>query len=343
MHYPTYTGRKGSKCYFTYDSNFFNKNREKCLELVALNTLYLFGHQENNNDVLLVSKTSFKQKKFKHCLKLLFNDKLNHRLFHLPKTTDKKLMVAFSGPALVTNEIVPDKLACKTKRKHDKYPCMYDKFNVCVQVEDHVFDEDDDIENSEFYVGKRTGNWDTSVEPCCDVGQCQFCDAMDNNKFDKEKFVIRGENDDENDDNENDDNENDDDENDDDENDEISDIKLEHHIIIPRCYKQESDAKIIKRGKILQIIMNNLIFDFKNYQFNMTIKKNKCHITFDPKAIGGYKHASISTGAPFEVYHAIPGSLQHYQTTYVNSMTIIFSELDDEIIIVSEYKAIDVL
>jgi hypothetical protein len=92
-----------------------------------------------------------------------------------------------------------------------------------------------------------------------------------------------------------------------------------------------------------EIIMNNLIFNFRDYEFDIDLKKNKCTVTFNPKAIGGYKHASFSTGAVFEVQHAVPGTLEHYKTTYVNQIDITFTDFNDEIMIASNYKAIDVL
>jgi hypothetical protein len=132
MKYPIFTGRKGSKCYFTYDKNFFNANEEKCLKLISFYTLYLFGHQENKDNVLIATKNCFKKVSFERCMKLLFNDKLRNRIFHLSNTQDKKLMGCFNGEVLVTDEIITSATlkACKTLRIHDEYPCMFDKFKV---------------------------------------------------------------------------------------------------------------------------------------------------------------------------------------------------------------------
>ncbi|BCS82735.1 hypothetical protein QLL95_gp0246 [Cotonvirus japonicus] len=87
--------------------------------------------------------------------------------------------------------------------------------------------------------------------------------------------------------------------------------------------------------------LNNLIFDFKKYTFNIdVISNNEVKITFDKKAVGGYQHASFSSGAVFEVQHAVPGTLEYVNTTYVNEINIKFL---DENTVISEYKAIDVL
>ncbi|BCS83737.1 hypothetical protein QLL95_gp0386 [Cotonvirus japonicus] len=89
----------------------------------------------------------------------------------------------------------------------------------------------------------------------------------------------------------------------------------------------------------MEIKINNLIFDFKKYQFNIKNKNNITIITFDKKAIGGFQHADIITGALYEVEHAVPGSLEHILTTYVNKIKITFEDKQ----IISEYKAINVL
>ena len=78
------------------------------------------------------------------------------------------------------------------------------------------------------------------------------------------------------------------------------------------------------------ITMNNLIFNFRDYKFNLEMTDVSCKITFNPKAIGGFKHASYTTGATFEVHHAVPSTLQHYQTTYVNTIDIEYSQVHVE-------------
>ena len=61
-------------------------------------------------------------------------------------------------------------------------------------------------------------------------------------------------------------------------------------------------------NSLLKIIAQsrNLIFNFRDYQFDIELKKNKAMITFDKRAVGGFQHASLWSGAVFEVKHAIP-------------------------------------
>ena len=89
-------------------------------------------------------------------------------------------------------------------------------------------------------------------------------------------------------------------------------------------------------------IRSNSIISFSNfnkYQFNTKIKKNNATVTFDKRAVGGYQHASIWSGAIFEIERAVPGTLEYVKTTYVNKIKITFTDG----LIVSEYKAIDTL
>lgn len=299
MHLPIYTGRYGSKCYFRYNRDFFNNNKTVCMKLIAFYTLYLFGHQEKCDDILISTATKFKRISLEKCLKLVYKDKLCHRVFHLSEPNKMRLMGYFNGDALVTNDIIKHR-SCATERIHDEYPCMYDKFDVGVYISSHVYscdsDDSDDNETRDktCLVIKRTSSYDTSVEPCCGKRKpCEFCKIS--NYINENNFTYRDD------------------------------------------FGFDSDTTE-------SITMNNLIFNFRDYNFNIkTGNKNSFRVTFDPKAIGGFKHASIYTGAIFEVHHAIPGSLQHIQTTYVNTINIEYNELGGEIIIVSDYKAIDVL
>ena len=67
------------------------------------------------------------------------------------------------------------------------------------------------------------------------------------------------------------------------------------------------------------------------------------HITFDTKAIGGYRHASFYSAAVFEVRHPVPNTLRQIQTTYVNSMDVDVAITTNKVVFTSTYKAIDVL
>lgn len=333
MKYPVFTGRKGSKCYFTYDNDFFNENKGSCIRMVAFHTLYLFGHQANNNNVIVITGHGYKEKTLRWCLKKIHQNKLAHRIFHLPTKRDKSLMNAFDGKILVTKEIIEgkNKPSCDVIRINDEFPSMMDKFHVKVCIGGHCCycdtddesDESDDSDNPNcnaertssysggdgFLVGKQISEWDTSVEPSASVGPCKFCDYLEENiplyKKDKNKTIINK-----------------------------KDFTFGSSGI---------PDGLLDGARTDKITMNNLVFNFRDYQFDLKLNGNKCHVTFNPKAIGGYRHASISTGAEFEVHHAIPGTLEHYQTTYVNEINISFSELDGEVMIVSEYKAIDVL
>lgn len=113
------------------------------------------------------------------------------------------------------------------------------------------------------------------------------------------------------------------------------------------CEEEQNNLDIIleegSNNPKEKITMNNLIFNFLDYYFDISFKNDKYTVTFNSNAIGGNKHASFVTSASFEVTHAIPGTLKHYKTSYINEINISFTELNDNIIIVSNYKAIDVL
>lgn len=305
MKYPVYVGREGSICRFTYDKDFFNENREKCIELVSFYTLYLFGHQENRDDVIVKTKNHLKKVTLRRCLKLLFHGELHHRIFHLSKEYDNSLMALFKGEPLVTNEIITDfdLHACKVQRKHKEFPCMFDEFKVQVYESEHVLENEYD---SDFVIGEQISDWDTDCEPVADATKCYLCNIAD--CVDQKNFTFKKE--------------------------KMSEKKKEDLEVVME--EGSDNPKEI-------IIMNNLIFNFLDYHFDISFKNNKYTVTFNHNAIGGYKHASIWTGAIFEVKHAIPDTLKHYNTTYVNEINIIFTELGNEIIISSEYKAIDVL
>lgn len=301
MKYPEYIGRKGSLCYFSYNVQFFEDNQEKCLKLISFYTLYLFGHQENKDDVIVKTKNNFTKMTLKHCLKLLFLNKLFHRIFHLPHDHDKKLMCFFYDKPLVTNEIITDLHACKTPRKYDVYPCMYDEFEVEVNTSPHILCDSND---SDYIVNERVSEWNKEFY---NDDECCFCEIYCDDIIDETNFTFK------------------------------QDISSQNKEKIKKIIDDEDN-------EMDSIIMNNLIFNFRDYEFILKIKNNKCTVTFDYRAIGGYKHAAISMGALFKVMHAIPGTLDHYKTKYVTKIKITFTKLNDhDMIIVSEYKAIDVL
>lgn len=63
--YPNYVGRKGSKCYFTYDFDFFNKHKVKCLELISFHTLFFGWSKRRKYTGLFKNSLHFKSKKFR--------------------------------------------------------------------------------------------------------------------------------------------------------------------------------------------------------------------------------------------------------------------------------------
>ena len=333
---PKYISRSGSKCYFSYDPTFFNDNKPICLKLIAFYTLYLFGHQESSNDVLVSTASQFRKFTLNECLGLIAKNKLHNRVFHLPDPREKKLMAYFNGDALVTlfkrasemramnTKDMVDHKSCKSDRIHNKYPSMYDKFNVKIYKTQHYYDCDKDVNHIEerdntCLVVKRVSEYRRSLDPDYS-GNCDLCDCHNNIN--------------------------------------VNDFTIDYNIKEEATDTSKSTYSIFKAQALhvrkmdnlkniethtSNVTMNNLIFNFRDFGFNLEISDNSCKITFDPKAIGGFKHASFSTGAMFEVHHAVPGSLQHYQTTYVNSIDIHYTLINDEIIITSVYKAIDVL
>lgn len=353
--YPTFTRRNGSKCYYTMDGKFFEGNKKKCLRMVAFYTLYLFGHQENNKNLMVISAHDIHERTLRWCLKMIYKNKLRHRVFHMPAESERKLMNAFGGKILVTNEVINghkngdedndggNKMGCKTNRKHDTFPSMWDIFHVKVYTQEHEVGDDDYADDNDgymyngrsFLLGEQTSEWNTCCDPAGGIGRCLFCDLVDDNKINQSNFTF--ENNDDVVDNHDSSSKNSDNSNDDINSNDDSDTDN-------RCKRTEKEInEILKDTTTETITMNNLVFNFRDYQFDLKLNGNKCHITFNPKAIGGYRHASIYTGAAFEVHHAIPGTLEHYQTTYVNEINISVSEHDDEMVIMSEYKAIDVL
>lgn len=312
--YPIYTGRKGSKCYFTYDATFFNDNMQKCCELIAFHTLYLFGKQETIDDVLLVSKNQIRTISLEQCMRYLFKDQLKHRIFHLAEDDDKKLLNFYNKKYFMTNDLLRHQQidVCEANRIHDEYPCMKDTFKVKTMIGTHVLANDDDDDDN-YLVLDQISDWEYDCEPHADKDECELCDNFNRKTdcIDDEKFIFKAN-------------------------------PIEY---LNKCnYTEEDFKKFQQKYKYdKELIMNNLIFNFRDHQFDITIKNNKATVIFNESAVGGYRHASLYSGAVFEVQHAIPGTLKHYKTSYVNTINITFMENDDDMIIISEYKAIDVL
>ena len=336
MNYPKYISRDGSKCYFEYDLETFDNDTDKCLELIAFYTLYMFGHSESTDDKLLIlSKTDFREKDLQTCFKLMIKNKLNHKVFHLPDKQDKLLMNTYKGKAFVTDSLIDREdiplLHTKRKSKHT-YACMKDNYDVNVYTGRHVIyagsdsdsEPDVDSDSYDFVLGKRVSQWDTSVEPGCgEDTSCIVCGCRE--LIDKTNFTIAKKD------------------------------KSKKDTLNKRFYGSYKDNveryndgeydEIFDTDRKDNVTLNNLIFNFKDYNFDINIKKNTAKITFDEKAIGGYRHASISTGAVFEVHHAVPSTLKYKSTSYVNKIYVEWNKFkrDNKYVICSEYKAIDVL
>ena len=187
MIYPIYIGRNGSMCYFTYDKDFFNEQRQKCIELVSFYTLYLFGHKDNQDDVIVKTKNHLKTITLKRCLKLLYRGELHHRIFHLSKDHDQKLMALFEGNELFTNEFIkdPEMPSCKTPRKHQEYPCMFDEFMVQVYESKHVFHSQyGGSFDYEYIVGEQISEWQEEH----DDEDCLLCDGYWKIRFCKKRI-----------------------------------------------------------------------------------------------------------------------------------------------------------
>ena len=309
--YPEFTGRKGSKCFFTYNKNFFEENKQKACELITFHTLFLFGHKiddtTNYSQVIIPTEHGFHIVELHKCMKLLLDNKLNHRIFHLPSDHDTKLFNTFKGKCFVTDHLLnrKDKPAFETKDDHKFYPVMYDTYKSKIYKAKHILSEDHDSDAEDFLVGEQLTYYEYDCEPHGDEDECILCydHTIDINttNFTLPKKEIN---------------------------------KLNN-----------ADSKKLYSSKYESVTLNNLIFDFKNYKFDILIKGNKAIITFNKNAIGGYRHASLYSGAVFEVIHAVPGTLKYVSTTYVNTVNILFvyNEDDEDIIVVSEYKAIDAL
>lgn len=90
--------------------------------------------------------------------------------------------------------------------------------------------------------------------------------------------------------------------------------------------------------------MNNLIFDFENYDMKLSKQNNEYTITFDHKAVGGFMHANApSAYVIFEHIHGLPDTLQYKSTTHVNTINISYEMKYDKCYFTSVYKAIEVL
>lgn len=333
MNYPKYVSRKGSKCYFEYDLDTFDKDITSCLQLVAFNTLYLFGHNEtSNDDILVLTHTDFKKRSLQSCFELIMKNKLNHRVFHMPDRQSRALFAkSYEGKAFVTDSLVnkDDIPLLHAKRKcKDIFACMKDTYNVNIYTGGHIISADSDSDsepnegdiNDGYKLGKRVSKWGTSTEPCFDEEiTCNICKCKP--LIDDTNFTII-------------------------EKDcELEDKSDYFALNVKDSYDDGEYDEIFDTKRKDDIILNNLIFDFKNYKFNIKIKKSSAKITFDEKAVGGYRHAAVYTGAVYEVHHAVPSTLKYKNTSYVNKIHVEWKKfkIDNKYIICTEYKAIDVL
>lgn len=289
--FPTYAGRSGSKCFFTFNKKFVDQNKTKAVELVSLYTLYMFGSNstETEHKVLILGASGFHEYSLEICMTMLINNNLKHRVFHKPSSYEKKIFYLYTNKVkcLVSEQVVPNiEFFPKINGpKYDDYsPCTYDTYGVKIYTGEHLLKSANEDPN--VHVTKRISEYEESIEPHSGCFKCKICDAS----------------------------------------------------------QDEPDTNAINSGdktKKEEIIVNNLIFDFKKYQFIIKNTNNIFNVTFDSKAVGGYRHASIFTGAIFEVVHALPDTMKYLKTTYVNTIKIIMNDANDEYYFVAEYKAID--
>ncbi|AGF85713.1 hypothetical protein QJ854_gp069 [Moumouvirus goulette] len=287
--YPSYVGRKGSKCFFNFDEKFIKENKEKACELIAFYTLALFGHEDNIDSVLMsIGKTQYMfEYPLETCFDKIIEGNMKSKVFHIPPKEYKKLFNPYYGHFISKHMYKnSNKNLLEVEHDHEFFPCQYDIYSVGVYKGEHVLEDKEDLKD--MIVGERTSEYETSCEPDLDT-ECSFCENYKDD-INENNFTFGKENN------------------------------------LYTDYKK-------------QIKLNNLIFNFKKYEFNIVIKKNKATVTFDPKSVGGFQHASLWSGAAFEVHHAIPGTLKYENTTHVNEITIQFmGEM-----VISEYKAIDIL
>jgi|SRR5579872_3454417 len=359
-HYPIYTGRKGSETYFAIEYDAYRDNKEEIIKEICLYTLYMFGKEETEHiEDPQKCQLNLIDKKGRHtlvnlveCFNDMRNDRLSSKIFHLDqkianiyfdkhknyKCYDTSLQLCtnqkIKSPSfkscdvyLVDEYINYEKvLSDELKRNVNEYPCMYDTMELGLVYGKHVIDCNSDIEYindyyldenedvpyehpscdpSISYIVKRVSQWETGTEPHCDT-YCNICTEQ----------LKRSE---------------------------ISDLLDISNYNIKDC------------DDIINYNFNNLIFDFEKYQLNIEINNDYeksdndnneyFHISFDTRAIGGYRHASFYTAAVFEVRHAVPNTLKQIQTTYVNSMDVkvCIKEVENKVYFTSTYKAIDVL
>ena len=359
MQYPNYLGREGSKCIFTIDKTFYDNHKEKMCQLISLYTLFVFGNKETHIDtpVIVPTKTKMLEMPFKKCLKLLFNDKMQYRIFHAMTPREKKLFYPYKAQLITDYCLDRADLPHIVTRcvKPKKYPCMYDNYRMGIYYGKHFFfvdmsfdpnDSGNELRDDNFLVTKRLGEYDVSIEPDRSEENCEICD---NNYIDQNHFLPSFEiNNFESDDSETDSET-------DSENDSEPDSGTVEIVETDSENDSEPDSGTVETGetgnsdnieisKHVELTLNNLIFDFRTSQFHLTFKGSKMvHVTFDKNSIGGFKHASISTGTYYRVEHPVPSTLTYQGTTYVNSIKITLFPYDDQYFVISEYKAIHVL
>lgn len=316
---PTYIGRSGSECYFTLDKNFVDQNKTKAIELISLYTLFMFGYSSTNSDhqVLILGGSGWHKYSLKKCMAMLVKNTLVHRVFHLSTSYEKKLLNNFEGDCILTNDIssnVPVLENFDNETYHNLHCCISNGYSTCTV----------DTYNAQHLI----------------IDDSTIADKYhEDNKYHEDikyTFIKKSER-----------------------FDYMTDYFAEDYCKL--CYTMETneDTKYEKELPVVNtnynelpeyekepVIINNLIFDFRNYKFNIKTKENITTVTFDPKAIGGFRHASFFTGYINDVIHVM-SDLEYVKTTYVNTIKITMKEIKNTSYhyyhIIAEYKAIDTL
>ena len=186
--YPTFIGRKGSKCYFELDKKFIKNHKEKACEMIAFYTLALFGHGEDIHTVLISTKSDIKSINFNDCLELLFEGNLKNKIFHQPSNHDLKLFNPYKGKFISEHMYKnTNKNLLKLPNDHKFYASQYDTYTVGTYLGEHVLEDKED--GDEFIVSKRTSEYEESCEPHDDA-RCDFCKSHDQGNINENNFTI---------------------------------------------------------------------------------------------------------------------------------------------------------
>lgn len=189
VEYPNFIDSQGSKCYFSFGNDFFENNKLKATEMITFYTLFLFGHQKSDDQVLILSKTQFNIKPLQFCMNMLFEDKLKHKIFHVEDKNDKKLFNLYSGHFVTKQMLQRDDLSfLKIKNENvETYSSMYVTGDVQVFSGTHVLEDSSD---DEMLIDKRMTEYEYNCEPHCDEADCYFCDKADE-IIDKTTFALK--------------------------------------------------------------------------------------------------------------------------------------------------------